>query len=192
MLSADLTEIGAGVSERDGVFYYVIDCARPTGSGAPQAYTPGAESAYSEGLNEIIVPVAMSTPNEKGEIVHEVKSGQSLWQIAIAYGVKINDIRGRNQLATAYLINPGDTLIIKTVETPTPQVATALPMTPSALATAPKSTPIPTELPTQTPTTTPAPPPDGPLGAGGAALAIILVSMAAAGFVAWAGRGRPV
>ena len=192
MLSSDLTEIGAGVSETDGVYYYVIDCARPTGSGAPQAYTPGAESAYGAGMNEIIMPVSQSTPNEKGEIIHEVKSGQSLWQIAIAYGVKIDQIRGLNQLATAYLINPGDTLLIKTVETPTPQPPTAIPTTPAALPTVSTSTQNPTEPPTATPTPTPAPPLANPLGAGGAVGAIILVALAAAGLVAWAGRARPV
>jgi LysM repeat protein len=190
MLSSDLQEIGAGVSESDGVFYYVIDCARPTTSGAPQAYTPGAESAYSEGLDEIIVPVSLSTPNAKGEIIHDVKPGQSLWQIAISYGVKIVQIRDLNQLPTAYLINPGDTLLIKTVEPPTPPPPTAIPTTPAALPTAAKSTQRPTDIPTPTPT--PAPPLASPVDAGGAVGAIIFVALAAAGLVAWAGRARPV
>ncbi len=137
MLSTDLQEIGAGVSESDGVFYYVIDVARPTTSGAPQAYTPGAESAYSAGLSEIIVPVSASTPNAKGEIIHEVQAGQSLWQIAISYGVKIDQIRTLNQLPTAYLINPGDTLLIKTVETPTPEPPSATPIEAAVPSTGP-------------------------------------------------------
>jgi len=190
MLSMDLQEIGAGVSERDGVYYYVIDCARPTTSGAPQAYTPGAESAYSEGMNEIIVPVSLSTPNAKGEIIHEVKSGQSLWQIAISYGVKIDQIRSLNQLPTAYVINPKDTLLIKTVETPPPQPATALPTMTPQLPTFTTSAQEPTGLRATTPT--PAPPLASPTDAGGAVGAIIFVALVAAGLVAWAGRARQI
>jgi LysM repeat protein len=193
MLSPDLQEIGAGVAEKDGTIYYVIDCARPTTSGAPQAYTPGAESAYSAGLNEVIVPVAISTPDAKGEIIHEVKSGQSLWQIAIAYGVKIDEIRRLNQLPTAYLINPGDTLLIKNVGTPT-QAPPTEPATPTASSesTLISRTPegmTPTASVTPTPTVGPAP--ASLTSAGGAVGAIILVALVAAGLVAWAGRARP-
>jgi len=190
MLSTDLQEIGAGVSEQGGVFYYVIDCARPTTGGLPQAYTPGAESAYS--ASEIIIPVSVSTPNAKGEVIHEVKAGQSLWQIAIDYGVKIDQIRKLNQLPTAYVINPGDTLIIKTVQPPTPAPFTVTPVNTAAPIVIPTTTAAATALPTETPTPTPAPPVASPLGAGGAVGAIVLAALAAAGLVAWAGRARQV
>jgi LysM repeat protein len=190
MLSTDLQEIGAGVSEQGGVYYYVIDCARPTTGGLPQAYTPGAESAYS--ASEIIIPVSVSTPNAKGEIIHEVKPGQSLWQIAIDYGVKIDQIRRLNQLPTAYVINPGDTLLIKTVAPPTAGPSTATPGSTATPPTLASPTLAGTEIPTATPTPTPAPPVASPLGAGGAVGAIVLAALAAAGLVAWAGRTRQV
>jgi uncharacterized protein YkwD len=192
MLSTDLTEIGAGVSEQSGVSYYVIDCARPTTSGEPQDYSPGAEAQYNAGLNEIIVPVAISTPNSQGEVIHEVQSGQSLWQIAISYGVKINDIRGLNQLATAYVINPGDTLLIKTVDTPTPAPPTAIPTSPVAPPTVAATDATNTVVPTESATPTPAAAHADATKAGTAVGAIILVALAAAGLVAWAGKARPV
>ena len=68
MLSADLQEIGAGVAEADGVTYYVIDCARPTTSGLPQAYKPGVEAEFNSG-DEIIVPVSIGTPDARGQRV---------------------------------------------------------------------------------------------------------------------------
>ncbi len=149
-------------------------------------------SAYSAGLSEIIVPVSASTPNAKGEIIHEVQAGQSLWQIAISYGVKIDQIRTLNQLPTAYLINPGDTLLIKTVETPTPEPPSATPMEAAVLSPVPTSPPASTAAPTETPTATQAAPLASPLGAGGAVGAIIVVALAAAGLVAWAGRAREI
>ena len=173
--------------------YYVIDCARPTGGGVPPAYTPGAEAAYSAAINEIIVPVSMSTPDLSGDIVHVVQPGQSLWQIAIAYGVKIDSIRALNQLPKSYLIQPGDKLLITHVGTATPSPPTSTvtpsPLPPTAIPSldVPSPTPIP---PTPTPT---APALGFALGGTGVAVAAIIVTaLIAAGLVAWAGRSRPV
>jgi LysM repeat protein len=171
--------------------YYVIDCARPTSGGLPQAYTPGAEAAFNF-ANEIIVPVTLSTPNLEGEVIHEVQDGQSLWQIAIDYGVKIDEIRALNQLPTAYLINPGDTLLVKMVGTPT-----LLPATATATASpAPTLTP-PVDLglsavPADSLTSTPRAPSTQASTAAWAVGAIVLVALASAALVAWIGRSRPV
>ena len=190
MNSKDLQEIGAGVAVSGGQVYYVIDCARPTTSGLPQDYTPGVAESDFNASNEIIVPVSKSTPNVNGELIHEVQSGQSLWQIAIEYGVKIDEIRALNQLSAEYLINPGDTLLIKIVGTATQEPATAT-LPPSATPTFLQS---PTSEPTPSPTASPTPMPEGPaaLGAGGAVGAIIVVALVAAALVAWAGRARPI
>lgn len=192
MLSADLQEIGAGVSVKDGDYFYVIDCARPTSGGVPQAYTPGAESAYSAALSEIIVPVELSTPDAVGDVVHQVQSGQSLWQIAITYGVKIDEIRKLNQLPTAYVINPGDKLLIKNVGTATaaPPTARVTLIAPTLTRTVPSPSPSPS--PSGTPTHIPAAPVSSASGATGAVGAIIVVALVAAGLVAWAGRARPI
>jgi uncharacterized protein YkwD len=190
MASPNLQEIGAGVAVSGGMVYYVIDAARPTTSGLPQAYTPGAAESSFSSSNELIMPVTKSTPNAQGEIIHEVQAGQSLWQIAIEYGVKIDQIRALNQLSAEYMINPGDTLVIMTVGTPTP-----VPATPTAPPTITSTIePPPTTEPAPSPTLTPTPKPAGFAftGAEGAVGAIIVVALVAAALVAWAGRARPV
>lgn len=116
MTSPNLTEVGAGVSVNGGKVYYVIDCARPTTSGVPQAAatsTGGGSTVPTRDPNEgIIIPVAPSTPNADGDVIHEVKAGQTLWQIAIAYKVKIDEIKSMNSLL-GNDIYPGNRLLIK-------------------------------------------------------------------------------
>lgn len=116
MLSPNLTEIGAGVAIANGRVYYVIDCALPATSGASQGSPPvtGSGSGVpASGASGVSIPVAIvSTPNSNGDVIHEVKSGQSLWQIAIAYEVKIDDIKRLNNLLDNN-IYPGNKLLIK-------------------------------------------------------------------------------
>ncbi len=129
MLSPDLMEIGAGVAVMNGRVYYVIDCARPSNSADVSASTQaiGAEATVPA-VAAVIYPVEISTPNVNGEVIHEVRGGQTLWQIAISYGVKINDIKSRNNLVDDN-IYPGNKLLIKVEATATvaPGTATALP-----------------------------------------------------------------
>jgi len=113
MISPNLTEIGAGVTVSGGRVYYVIDCAQPTTSRAPQAAgTSIGGGTAVPGVAAVIIPVTLSTPNADGNLIHEVEAGQTLWQIAIAYEVKINDIKGLNNLADNS-IYPGEKLLIK-------------------------------------------------------------------------------
>ncbi|HEY3475032.1 MAG TPA: CAP domain-containing protein [Anaerolineales bacterium] len=105
MVSPDLTEIGAGVAISNGRVYYVIDAARPT-----------TAEERSEGILEIapvIVPITVSTPNAEGHVIHEVKPGQTLWQIAITYETKIDEIKRLNNLFDNN-IYPGTRLLIRT------------------------------------------------------------------------------
>lgn len=113
MISPNLSEIGAGVTVSGGRVYYVIDCAQPTTSRAPQAAVTSIGGGTTiPAVAAVIIPVTLSTPNADGNLIHEVKSGQTLWQIAIAYEVKINDIKGLNNLADNS-IYPGEKLLIK-------------------------------------------------------------------------------
>ncbi len=191
MLSSDLTEIGAGFASADGVNYFVIDCARPLGAGDLAVYTPGVEAQFSGG-EDIIVPVAMSTPDAQGNLYHEVKSGQTLWSIAIAYGVKINEIRRLNNLdPTSTVIQLGAKLLIKRVGTATPAPTATItpePETPTLQPTIELSSPTPTLLPTATPAAAQS----GMISTGGAVAVIVIVALVAAGIVAWAGRNRPI
>lgn len=139
MLSPNYLDIGAGISvDSDGAIYFVIDCARPTASGKPQAdYTPAALGTIVSGMTvngtpnaeQFMVPVALSTPNSDGLVIHEVQYGQTLWSIAIAYGTKIQEIRKLNNLPSTDIYEK-QKLVIKKVA-----AATQTSVSPSATAT---------------------------------------------------------
>jgi LysM repeat protein len=84
-------------------------------------------------------PLVTVTPQSNGCTVHVVGSGQTLWSIALAYGVKVDEIRSLNGIApdstTIYI---GQKLFVRCVTaTPASQ--------PSATAAPPTDTPIPTK-----------------------------------------------
>jgi len=115
MISPDLTEIGAGVAVVNGRVYYVIDCARSTGAGVlpTQALTtPIAGGSAVPVVEAPLQAVMVSTPNLEGNVIHEVKYGQSLWQIAITYETRIDEIKRLNNLS-GNDIYPGEKLLIK-------------------------------------------------------------------------------
>ncbi len=101
-------------------------------------------------------PIITSTPQADGSIVHVVASDETLWQIALSYGVKVADILEMNGLqANTNAIYVGEKLIIRL-----PVTATAtLPVSPSATATRQPSRtprpPTPTRTPTMAATSTP-------------------------------------
>jgi hypothetical protein len=159
MLSPYLTEIGAGVAVANGRLYLVIDAARPTN--APnlpaQATSVVGNGTIVPALETPISPVILSTPNARGEVVHEVQYGQSLWQLAISYGVKIDDIKQLNGLFDNS-IYPGHKLLIKIEDTPTPATpsVTAFPGT-TVAPTATQQTGIPLSTSTAALARTPTP-----------------------------------
>jgi uncharacterized protein YkwD/LysM repeat protein len=114
MISPNLTEIGAGVTINGGRVYFVIDCARPTDSGIPQGSgtSVAGGSTAAPGVGGVIIPVVVVTPNSDGDVIHEVKAGQSLWQIAISYETKIDEIKRLNNLFDNE-IYPGTRLLVK-------------------------------------------------------------------------------
>jgi LysM repeat protein len=146
MISSNLSEIGAGVAVKNGKVYYVIDAAQPTTRGEPQAAATslaGGSVVPTRDPNGIVSPVALSTPDANGDVIHEVKPGQTLWQIAIAYQVRIDEIRSMNGLS-GNDIYPGNKLLIKKgVLEPT----ASLTESPTQVA-APTSTSIPTSTTT--------------------------------------------
>lgn len=132
MLSPNLREIGAGVAFVGEYVYYVIDCATPTSSGQQQSYTPApgttqvADESYFAPLASTIVP---NTPGVDGKLIHEVRPGETLWLIAISYGVKVADIRRLNNMAEADAIYPSERLLIRLESTPAPTVASTATVT---------------------------------------------------------------
>lgn len=193
MLSPNLTEIGAGVAKVGNTYYLVIDCAQPTTSGQPQVYTPDPNSPAEESssLMDFIVPITTSTPDANGLVYHEVQYGQSLWAIAIEYGVKIDEIRTLNNLGPGTDIYQGERLLVW--KGAPPSLATA---TSTAVIIPTDSIPVlsPTSFPTMTPSITAtavifAEPKEGS-SVTGIAIGIVLVTLLFAGMLTWLGSRK--
>lgn len=191
MMSTNLVEIGAGVAGSEGSWYFTIVAARPTGSSPSGAVTPATVTPAGAGTRAptpfTTVTVYPNTPNPDGSLVHVVQPGETVWQIAMAYGVSEADIIRLNpQMGT--FIYPGDTLLIRSGHTPTPTAPTPTPtLRPTAtlwptLTPTAETSPIPTRLPTAA----------MPLSSGvGTAAAIAVAALLAAGGLTFlGGRGR--
>jgi LysM repeat protein len=114
MVSPNLSEIGAGVAIANGRVYYVIDAALPiTGPALPASTIIAGSVPTSPPPETSISAAVISTPNLEGDVIHEVQVGQSLWQIAIAYEVTIDEIKRLNNIVDDS-IYPGSKLLIKT------------------------------------------------------------------------------
>ena len=152
--------VGAGVTVKDGNVYYTLNVLP-----GDSTYTePGEEESSDEDQVEPvrwIQQVVTSTPDEFGIITHTVQYGETLWTIAEAYGVPIDQILRNSGLALSTTqVFEGQELIIQTASEPTATpspTATEIPPTPTATRPRPTMTPFPTRTPapTQTPTQPP-------------------------------------
>jgi uncharacterized protein YkwD len=200
MLSPQYVDAGVGVSKSASIVYYVLDVGS-TGSSA-SGVTPGpgttvAAAASTSGPSQFMVPVTVSTPGADGLVYHEVAYGQSLWSIAIAYGVKIDDIKSLNNLS-GLDIYPGQKLLILRGPTPAPASPTATMADASTQAPETSAAPELTEsnvvlevslVPSVELQATPsAPMPQKQLNL--TAIAIIAAALLFAGFGTWAGMRR--
>jgi LysM repeat protein len=139
MLGASYTDAGAGVAEADGRLYYTLDVGYVAGEAAPPpsgGNAPAGTSAASTPAPTAlaIIPVKVSTPREDGSIVHEVKQGQALWNIAAAYKVSLADLMALNGLTQGSFIYPGDKLLVRPAQatsTPTPSEVPTSTITPT-------------------------------------------------------------
>jgi LysM repeat protein len=107
----------------------------------------------------VIMPVITVTTMPDGSMIHEVQSGQSLWAIAIAYGIKIADLVKLNtQLSpTNPVIYTGQKIIIRGTLPPsvTPTVTdTLLPVTRTPTVSRTPRAPTRTFAPSRTPAPT--------------------------------------
>lgn len=76
--------------------------------------------------------VQTSTANPTGTVIHEVKFGQTLWAIADAYQVNLQDIYSLNDIPENGLIVPGQMLVIRQMtDTPLPSSESTTTFTPS-------------------------------------------------------------
>jgi uncharacterized protein YkwD len=187
MISADLTEIGAGVSIHAGRAYFVIDCARPTNSDVPQDVgTPGAEGSpipTAALVGSVVIPVTVSTPDANGELIHEVQAGQTLWQIAISYNTKIDEIKRLNNLVDDN-IYPGMKLRIQMNVSVSPG-----PSDPIIALSSPTATSLSALIaPTFTPTRVNQPLPGASSNRIASVIAILVVAFVGGGIFVWLGR----
>jgi LysM repeat protein len=124
-------------------------------SGDPSQATaqPGAPSPTAPET----ISIQTSTPRPDGAIIHQVQPGQTVFTIAAAYGVSVQDILHYNGLTEKSVIFPGDFLLIQLPATPTGSETPTSPNETGSAATggAPTKTPSqPTAIPTRTRTPT--------------------------------------
>jgi uncharacterized protein YkwD/LysM repeat protein len=177
MLSPNLTEIGAGVALVGNYVYYVIDCASPTTSGQPQAYTPAPGSNPVTAAPLVVNTLVPATPLPDGQQIHEVRPGETLWLIAVSYGVKIVDLRRVNNLTEYQALYPGQKLFIRLAPTSIPLTATQ----PPTATLAPTLTPLPTATAQPSPSPSPAPLPPPPAVSNFSLPVLALIILAALG-----------
>ena len=132
------------------LFSFFFGCVLFTGwlAAAPAVVRAGAPSAEQP---QVLGPVQTLPPNDDGSITHVVKYGETLVDIAQAYGISLQELYDRNGSLSP--TNPsyfeGDILIIRPAFTETPYVTQTYTPNP------PTRTPLPTRTPRPTYTPTP-------------------------------------
>ncbi|KAF0108713.1 MAG: hypothetical protein FD146_599 [Anaerolineaceae bacterium] len=182
MLSPTLRDIGAGVTVSGNTYYYVIDCGLSTG-GTPVAYTPRASLPTGT-----ILP---NTPNADGSLIHIVRQGDTLYGIAFAYNVPLNDILALNGLTLEATLYTGTKIYIRAAFTPTATLPTSTPTRFPTSTLWPTSTATPTLTPLPPATPTPILSPGLPLTTtAGIVGLIVLLALGAAALFTLAGRKK--
>ncbi len=155
--------IGGGIASGTNGLYFVIDVAYTSGGGSSSSANSGTSVASNGNISgtavaaQRVAPVITATLQTDGSLIHEVEQGQAFWSIAIAYGIKVNDIVQMNGLSSGSVLRIGQKLRIHGPYTTTPQLSetpTPEPDTPTQTIT---QTPTITPTPTQTNTPTPRP-----------------------------------
>jgi LysM repeat protein/uncharacterized protein YkwD len=165
MISINRSDIGAAIaSNGKGSYIFVLETALQTNSGKMQydvyptltaiamdqvaVYGDATQSAQSLLVPQYIMPVVRATARPDGDVIHEVKNGQSLWSIAIEYGGKIEQIRQLNNLSSTD-IHPGQKLLVQKGATQQPIPTSNVTETPVAPMTFTPQPPV--QLQTSTP-----------------------------------------
>jgi hypothetical protein len=129
MISINRSDIGAAIAPNGvGSYIFVLETALQANSGKMQynvyptltaiameqvaVYGDAAQAAQSLLVPQYIMPVLRATARPDGDVIHEVKNGQSMWSIAIEYGVKIEQIRQLNNLSSTN-IRSGQKLLVQ-------------------------------------------------------------------------------
>ena len=97
MIGFEAGSMGVGVADDGETVYYTLE-VRPSDSATTASNPSGTESTQNPSTPMPLVPLATMTPNSDGAIFHVVGYGQTLWAIALAYSVKIEQIRAWNNI----------------------------------------------------------------------------------------------
>jgi LysM repeat protein len=160
MVGYETGKVGAGVTSVNGTVYYTLNVL-PGNSVVTNNTNPGQDLQVAQSTAEFISQVITNTPDADGIIFHTVKYGETLWSIAIAYNVKIDEILKNSglPLGTTQVVE-GQRLLIRPATEPSPTITpsqtpdpgTATPTQPRPTMTPfPTRTPMPTQTPTQPP-----------------------------------------
>lgn len=118
MISPYFTHIGAGVGQAGDWVYYTIVVgylSGSPGSGSDSEVTPPPNAAeVTPAATAIpIEPISIATPGTDGSIIHVVKTGQFLENIANAYEVNLAELMTLNGLTEQSVIFPGEQILIQ-------------------------------------------------------------------------------
>jgi LysM repeat protein len=103
-------------------------------------------------ISDYLIPVAVNTARPDGDVVHEVKYGQTLWSLADLYHVSVEDIKRLNGLVDDTVVPGWKLLIQKGATQPAPPTPTFILNTPNQTQISyPTSTMIATSVFTPTP-----------------------------------------
>ena len=156
--------VGAGIaSNSQGETYYVLQAGNISGEttasdsgGGTVSSGSGTTPEATSDTSQYMSPVITSTPNYDGYVYHTVQSGQTLFQIALAYGVTVDYLKELNSLSDETMIYTGQTLKIMQAATPTvTPTFTPTPVYPTRTPSPAEITATPTLMPTPTATPTP-------------------------------------
>ena len=111
--------VGAGVATVNGKTYYILQAAYVSGQecGSYSSTGSGEGGSVVPPVSQIIIPVQIATPDEDGNVYHIVQAGQSLWSIAIAYQITIQDLETWNNISRNIPLQSGQRLYIPGVNT---------------------------------------------------------------------------
>lgn len=130
---------------REGESLWTIAASYNVKIGDVMWYNNLNEESFLQPGQEIkvrLAPGELPPPTPTPLIYHIVQAGQTPWEIALTYGLTLEQLQAFNNMAANAIIKPGDELRIRPPDTPTP----------TPLPTSTPTPPIPTPTMTLTPT----------------------------------------
>ncbi len=138
MVSDFFVDAGVGYAERGRWRHYTLMVGRVgderlstqsvSATSAPTA-TPTAsqEAAQSPALTATATPALMATAEADGSITHVLQRGETLGDVAEAFGVDMDELLALNRLSENSLVFPGQEIIVRAPASATPAPVVAVP-----------------------------------------------------------------